>query len=229
MVITPDTKFPKKFGPTAREARDPYWAQALTCSTSTFWKFGQGPGVICRFGWLSACGLIGSSWCRVDFNHGVSHHSSLRLSGWSLLNLVFCIFLMIILRIITAQQKYNTKNSGGLNFRKHTPLIIDHQIWNHGLRWSIFYAGLQILLFTLPVTLPRPTQLYIFKSPVPDRYLHMTKPAELTKPTELVCYALWTIVRVTLPSPYLIDNLAKPLCLLNCLWLDIYFFWNFVS
>ena len=137
---------------------------------------------------------------------------------------MFCIFLVIILRIITAQKNTMQKNSGGLNFWKYTPLIIDHQIWNHSLRWSIFYAGLQIFLFTLPVTLPRPTQLYIFKSPVPDGYLHLTKPAELTEPTELVCYALWTIVMVTLPSLNLIDNLAKSLCLLNCLWLDIYFF-----
>ena len=91
MVIKPDTIFPKKFEPTTREARSPCWAQALTCSTSNFWKFGRAR--VWSVGWAdwAPVGSMVAVVPRVEFNQGVSHQSSLRLSGWSLLNLEFCI------------------------------------------------------------------------------------------------------------------------------------------
>ena len=63
--------------------------------------------------------------------------------------------------------------------------------------------------------------------PLP-RYLHLAEPAELTEPTELVCYVPMDIVRVTLPSLTLIDNLGIPLCFVKLSLIGYLFFFETV-
>ena len=64
----------------------------------------------------------------------------------------------------------------------------------------------------------------IVNSTIIGRYLHLAEPAELTEPTELVCYVPMDIVRVTLPSLTLIDNLGIPLCFVKLSLIGYSFF-----
>mgnify|MGYP001800248304 CR=1 FL=1 len=47
---------------------------------------------------------------------------------------------------------------------------------------------------------------------------------QLTETPELVCYAPWTIVRMTLASHNLKENLGKPLCFVNLPLIGYFFF-----